>query len=100
MNTATAAAFLASLGTASLTDIAEANDWAVNTVRDYCGERDYNAAALVAEESRRIRVEGLDLAGYIKARRVGSYFRITRVVRLAIFVAIATRRQVVARFGG
>lgn len=75
--------------TAALVDL---NDWAVNTVREYARENGYNAAAIVAEETRRIDSGNLNLAGYLTVRRIGSRVRLSRVTRRAVFAVVATRR--------
>ncbi len=80
------------LALGSESDLVDLNDWAVNVVREYARGRSYNAGALVAEETRRIDAHSLNLAGYLKARRVGSRVRLTRFVRRAMFAAVATRR--------
>ena len=85
-----AIALALTLGT--FADLVDANDWAVNTVREYAAERGYNAAAIVAEETRRIDADALNLAAYLTCRRTGSHHRLTRLVRRAVWAAIATRR--------
>lgn len=77
------------LGT--LVALIDLNDWAVNTVRDYCREMGYNAAELVTEEAARINAEDMNLETYLKARRIGSKMRLRRSVRRAVWVAITTR---------
>lgn len=71
-----------------LRDVADLNDAAVNTVRDYCRARGYNAAALLREE--RARMEDLTFAEYLRVARVGSRFCLTRVARRAVWAAVAT----------
>ena len=78
------------LGTES--DLVDLNDWAVNTVREYAREHGYNAAAIVAEEERRIDSESMNLTAYLKCRRIGSRVRLSRITRRAVFAVIATRR--------
>lgn len=74
-------------------DLIDLNDWAVNTVREYARAKGYNAAAIVAEETRRIDSEGCNLRGYLyDVRRIGSRVRLTRTIRRAVFTVIATRR--------
>jgi len=80
------------LVTGSTCELVDLNDCAVNMVRDYCREHGYNAAALVAEEQARITLLNLNLAEYLKARRVGSRMRLIRSVRRAVWTVIATRR--------
>lgn len=80
------------LVTGSTCELADLNDAAVNMVRDYCRGLGYNAAALVAEEQVRIDAGNLNLAAYIKAKRVGSRMRLIRSVRRAVWTVIATRR--------
>ena len=73
-------------------DLIDLNDWAVNTVREYAREKGYNAAAIVSEETRRINVGSMNLGAYLKCRRIGSRFLLSRVTRRAVFAVIATRR--------
>ena len=73
-------------------DIGELNDWAVNTVRDYCDEKNYNAASVVAEETSRIDRETMNLNAYLQCSRIGSYHCLNRKIRRAIWAAIVTRR--------
>ncbi len=78
------------LGTES--DLIDLNDWAVNTVREYAREHGYNAAAIVTEETNRIDSETMNLTTYLKARRIGSRVRLSRITRRAVWTAVATRR--------
>ena len=80
------------LVTGTESDLIDLNDCAVNLVREYCRERGYNAAALVAEEQARIEGESMNLAEYIKCRRVGSRMRLIRSVRRSVWTVIATRK--------
>ena len=80
------------LVTGSTCELADLNDGAVDMVREYCRERGYNAAALVAEEQARIEAGNLNLAAYIKAKRTGSRMRLIRSVRRAVWTVIATRK--------
>lgn len=75
---------------ATLVDL---NDWAINTVRNYCRERGYNAVQLVREESARIDTEWLTLGSYGRCRRIGSRFLLTRRMRRAVYAIIATRKK-------
>lgn len=88
-------AMLASNDTGTLVDL---NDWAVNTVREYAYGEGYDPAALVAEESRRIAAGRLNLDGYLKTSRVGSYFRLSRKIRVAVYAVFVTRVALADRF--
>ena len=74
--------------TANLVDL---NDFAVNSLREYASERGYNVSALYAAEVALITTHGLDLDGYLKFRRTGSKFRMTRAARRHVFTAMTTR---------
>lgn len=78
------------IGTES--DLIDLNDWAVNTVREYCRPLGYNTDVLVSDEAARIDCEGLNLEGYLNAVRTGSHYRLQRSVRRAVFAVIMTRR--------
>lgn len=71
--------------------LAETNDHAINTVRDYARTMGYDPAALLREEFHRIAWEGLDFAAYLKVRRIGSSFRLKRSIRRHVFAAYITR---------
>jgi hypothetical protein len=75
-------------------DLIGLNDWAVNTVREYCRGKGYNPGAVVAEERERIHAAtcALGLADYLKARRIGSRHLLSRKIRRAVWVALATRK--------
>jgi len=73
-------------------DIGELNDWAVNTVRDYCDTMDYDASRVVFEEMNRIDRDRMNLNTYLICSRVGSYHRLNRKIRRAVWAAITTRR--------
>lgn len=77
----------------STAEVADLNDWAVNVVRDYCSELGYNAARLYAEESERIDSlpGGASLGKYLRCKRVGSRYRLTRSIRRAVWVINITR---------
>ncbi len=74
--------------TAELIDL---NDYAVNTLRNYCRANGYDAGAVYAAELALIHANSLDLAGYLKFRRIGSTTRLTRAIRRAIFTVKTTR---------
>lgn len=77
------------LGT--IAQLVDLNDYAVNTVRDFCSANGYDATALVAEESRRIAECGR-LDAYLRVSRVGSHMRCTRRTRLMIWAALESRK--------
>lgn len=81
---------LSTLASGSEADLIDLNDYAVNVVRDYCREKGYNPLRVVYEET--LRIGNLDLANYLKLKRYGSTFRLTRSVRRAVFAAVATRK--------
>ena len=92
MNLLSTETIATTLVTGSTCELIDLNDGAVDMVREYCRERGYNAAALVAEEQARIDAGNLNLTAYIKARRVGSRMRLIRSVRRAVWTVIMTRR--------
>lgn len=97
-------------------DLVDLNDWAVNTLREFCRAKGYDARALLVEETRRLDAYGLatipapnpdctfdasdaedlvgtGLTGYVRnVRRTGSHFMITRNIRHAIWATVVTRR--------
>lgn len=74
------------------TALVEINDWAVNEVRDWCHDRGYDAGRLVAEEAQRIAADRMSLETYKRARRIGSTFRLTRVMRIRVWTIVKTRQ--------
>ena len=74
--------------TATLIDL---NDWAVNTVREYAHANDYNPVSILTEEGQRIVADRLNLDGYLKISRRGSYIRLNRKIRVAVYAVFATR---------
>ena len=67
-------------------EIADLNDWAVNTIRDnYQGD----SAAMVQGEIG--RANGKTLQEYLKANRAGSPHLISRRLKIAVYVLLATR---------
>ncbi len=71
--------------------IVDMNDWAVNTVRDYCRDQGYNPVTLIAEETARID-ECLNFDTYLRVSRAGSYMRLSRKIRKAVYAAVESRR--------
>lgn len=71
--------------------LAEANDAAINTVREYARGMGYDPAALLREEFNRIAWEGHNFETYLRARRIGSTMRLKRSIRRMVFVAYITR---------
>jgi hypothetical protein len=88
LDTAAVYKALALRNTAELVDL---NDYAVNTVRAFCRERGYSAAALATEEQTRFYGSSMDLETYLRCSRAGSKMRCTRAARRALWVASYTR---------
>lgn len=88
---ATAAKILTILAAADLAALVDLNDWAVNTVRDFCDSMGYNPAAVVADEAAYIAENDLGLDAYTRAVRV-SHRRLSRPARRAIWTVVMTRR--------
>jgi len=89
----------AALGSRNLERLADLSDWAVNSLRDwarehYTPEQAGRLAQLVSEEAARIDAGNLDLIGFMKVSRSGSFFRLSRVARRYVYAAIMSRRAV------
>ena len=77
----------------------ELSDLAVNTIRDHFAKMGYpasSAAVMMNQELRRIRAAGTPLTGagfipYLRSRRVGSEFRLSRTARAAVFCQLACK---------
>jgi hypothetical protein len=91
MNTQRNDQVLAIILDGSTADLADLNDGAVNAIRDYCRANGYNAAALFAEEAKRIDAGNLGLGPYLRVKRTGSRYRLTRAIRRQIWAAKLTR---------
>ena len=90
MNSTAAASALAAATTSA--DRADLNDWAVNTIRrewHKSGRLVIEREAMLLEEVE--RAKGLSLEEYKSANRSGSRFLLSRKLRVAIYVLIATR---------
>ena len=74
----------------SLVDL---NDWAVNTLREFCLLMGYNPVAVVQAEALIIQGEDLTLDEYKRYRRIGSHFRLQRRIRAAVWAVVATRKR-------
>lgn len=81
--------------------VADLNDWAVNTVRDYAESKGWTrdeALEMVIEEQKRIGgIVGplgvpMPLFDYLHCRRIGSRFCLIRSVRRAVWAIVATRK--------
>jgi len=86
------------LNTGSTDTLVGLNDWAVNTVREYARANGYDAAELVAEEAARITAGQMNLDAYMTCSRAGSYRRLNRKVRVAVYAVFATRVALADRF--
>lgn len=74
---------------------ASLSHWGVKTIRAYGASKGWTKAdleTLAREEFTRIAKNGLDLAGYLAAPRVGSRFPLSRPVRVAMFAHFASRK--------
>ena len=95
MNATAAAAALAAATTPA--DLADLNDWAVNTIRRsglfvrcmYPSDAARAQEAMVRGE--RARVAGKTLEEYLRTSRSGSPYRLNRKTRIAVYVLLATR---------
>lgn len=80
---------LAEKDTDTLVDL---NDLAVNTIREYCRDNGYDAGRLYTEETQRIVRGRMSLETYKATRRIGSTFRLSRVMRVHLWTAVRTRK--------
>jgi hypothetical protein len=87
MNTATATAAIKAATTKAAR--ADLNDWAVNTIRENFKGSKAEAVAMIREEAA--RADGLSLEEYKRANRSGSAFLLSRKLRIAVYVLLATR---------
>lgn len=85
----TSAQIMATLNSNDTSALVDLNDWAVNTVREYCREAGCTTLALATEEAARLT--GSTWESYKRASRVGAHIRLNRKVRLAVWTAAATR---------
>lgn len=89
---------LAAIRDASDCEVADLNDWAVNTLRESAASHDRWPPRslrflLCEEEARLLREQIGSLRCYLKCRRVGSRWRLSRAERRAVYVAIITRAE-------
>jgi len=80
------------LAARNINEIADLNDWAVSTIREYCNDKGYDSNVLYCQEVSRIVDAQMSLDTYRKCSRAGSKFRVTRSIRRAIWVAAKTRK--------
>ena len=86
-----------------LAQVADLNDWGVNTVRDYAHTKGWNAQEMrkmLLEEKARIDSGSLSLVDYLHCRRTGSRFCLIRSVRRAVWSVVATRKALNSWKGG
>ena len=67
-------------------EIADLNDWAVNTIREHFNG---DHSAMVRAEIE--RTTGKTLLEYLRTNRAGSPHRLNRKTKIAVYVLIATR---------
>ena len=77
--------------TAELVDL---NDWAVNTFREHCRDMGYtDQKGVYAIEAERIKREELTIEQYLRVRRTGQRYRLTREARKAVWTICATKHM-------
>jgi len=86
----------AALATNDDSALVDLNDNAVNTVREYCADKGYDANEFYTQEVTRIVRGGMSLNTYMKCSRAGSKFRATRSIRRQVWTAAKTRKTFAA----
>lgn len=74
---------------------AEASDWAVNTIREMWRERGMKGSPeqMMREEFNRIHSGNLDYLKYLRVSRAGSKFRLSRMMRRAVYLQYLAKNQ-------
>jgi hypothetical protein len=74
---------------------AEASDWAVNTIREMWRERGMagRPEQMMREEFNRIQSGNLDYLKYLRVSRAGSKFRLSRVMRRAVYLQYLAKNK-------